>query len=97
MKNHFLDARTVFELFWINASVLSHSQSDLLSLSKGSEVQDSKIVHLFDVSCQFTPSQSYISLPTSDALRVINQFSAKRPMTRMRVMGTLGVFFKRSD
>ena len=30
-------------------------------------------------------------------IRVINELSAKRPMTRIRVMGTLGVFFERSD
>ena len=45
MKNHFLDARSaVFELFWINASALSHSEPDLLAnvvpwyLKKGKRV-----------------------------------------------------------
>ena len=38
-----IPATTVFELFWINASVLSHSQPDLLSLSRDPRFQTQKL------------------------------------------------------
>ena len=43
MKNHFLDARTVFELFWTNASALSRYEPDLLSILRDPRFQTLKL------------------------------------------------------
>ena len=43
MKNHFFDARMVFEPFWINASALSRSEPDLLSTSRDPRFQTLKL------------------------------------------------------
>ena len=61
MKNHFSDARMVFELFQINASALRCSEPDLLCISKDSRFRTLKLsTFLTCLNCQFSPSQSYI-------------------------------------
>ena len=43
MKDRFLDARTVFELVWTNASALSRYEPDLLSISRDPRFQTLKL------------------------------------------------------